>query len=410
MAQGQLLERSVFSPALNATRRVFVYLPAGYDPMDSTTRYRTVYFLHGAGTGLLPYVFFAPAILDDMIASGTIRPVILVLPDGDTPPFEGSFYTNSTLYGRFEDYIVTDVVNFVDTEYNTAASPESRFIAGHSMGGYGAMKIALKHPDRFRGVTALSGPLDLHLAPSIVPHILAENGGHAPYAFTPDAGTFTSLAFTMAGAFSPNLDNPPFLVDFPLDQNGQIVDAVLQRWLAHDPATLATSFGQPPDLDIYFDCGREDELYVFPFNTAFADTLTSHGFAFLFKPYTGGHSDQLISRVRLALVHIDSVFNATTLAVETQQQTTPETFTLHGNYPNPFNPSTTISFSLSEASHVDIGIYNLRGEEVTRLVSSRFPAGEHRVQWQAEAFPTGLYYVQMRANGHRQVTRAVLVR
>ena len=55
--------------------------------------------------------------------------------------------------------------------------------------------------------------------------ILAENGGSSPYNYTPTAGFFTLVAFTSAGAFSPNLNNPPYFVDFPLDTFGNIIDS-----------------------------------------------------------------------------------------------------------------------------------------------------------------------------------------
>ena len=86
----------------------------------------------------------------------------------------------------------------------------------------------------------------------------------------------------------------------------------------------------------------------------------------------------------------------------------PATITLRQNYPNPFNPSTTFSFSLPEASHAELAIFNTLGQEVARLVDQRFPAGDHRRQWEAGALPAGLYVYRLQA-GERVLTKKLLL-
>ena len=70
--------------------------------------------------------------------------------------YGGSFFTNSVTTGNWEDFIVRDLVAFVDGRYRTLRRPASRAIAGHSMGGYAAIKLAMKHPDVFGSVYSLS--------------------------------------------------------------------------------------------------------------------------------------------------------------------------------------------------------------------------------------------------------------
>lgn len=86
----------------------------------------------------------------------------------------------------------------------------------------------------------------------------------------------------------------------------------------------------------------------------------------------------------------------------------PATITLHQNYPNPFNPSTTFAFSLPEASHVELAIFNALGQEVARLVDQRLPAGDHRWQWEAGALPAGLYVYRLRTS-ERVLTKKLLL-
>src|SRR5205085_3914749 len=84
-----------------------------------------------------------------------IGEMIIVVPNG-TNAYSGSFYTNSAVTGNWEDYLIRDLTSYIDGKYRTLASAESRGIAGHSMGGYGSIILAMKHPDVFGAVYALS--------------------------------------------------------------------------------------------------------------------------------------------------------------------------------------------------------------------------------------------------------------
>lgn len=140
-------------------RDVTIYLPPGYE--ESGERYPVIYLLHGYagndrlwfGTGYTQ-VDLEP-VMDYLIYRKTIEPMILVSPDSYNR-FMGSWYINSVSSGNWEDFIVQDVVQYVDEHYRTIADPESRGIAGHSMGGYGTVMLAIKHPDVFSAAYALS--------------------------------------------------------------------------------------------------------------------------------------------------------------------------------------------------------------------------------------------------------------
>ncbi|UCE66772.1 MAG: hypothetical protein JSU85_01815, partial [Candidatus Zixiibacteriota bacterium] len=157
-AQGTVVDTSFFSASLNETRNVDIYLPPGYDP-DGSAQYTLIYFLHGAGGDNNSYGQMI-GILDSLIGNSVIDPVIVVKPDGSVAPYWGSFYSNSELYGDFENYIVYDLVEFIDSNYKTIANRYKRCLIGHSMGGYGTAKLALLHPDIFCAMASHSGPLD----------------------------------------------------------------------------------------------------------------------------------------------------------------------------------------------------------------------------------------------------------
>jgi S-formylglutathione hydrolase FrmB len=176
-----------FSGALYARKMCFVYLPPGYGETDR--RYPVVYLLHGlhGGEPDWPERGGAEAALDRMIAEGQLRACIAVMP-GDGGYGQGTFYTDwYDGTGNFEQYITDDLVRFIDGEFSTLAHKEARAVCGFSMGGFGAVSLALRRPDLFGMAASLSGALGSVLgmshkefARSDFPRISGPAGG--PYA------------------------------------------------------------------------------------------------------------------------------------------------------------------------------------------------------------------------------------
>jgi len=88
----------------------------------------------------------------------------------------------------------------------------------------------------------------------------------------------------------------------------------------------------------------------------------------------------------------------------------PEAFALYSNYPNPFNPSTTIEYDLPQLSNVELKVYDMLGNEVQTLVSGERPAGKYRVQFSSAGLPSGLYFYRLRAGERVEVKKMVVVR
>ncbi|MCI0514509.1 T9SS type A sorting domain-containing protein [candidate division KSB1 bacterium] len=80
------------------------------------------------------------------------------------------------------------------------------------------------------------------------------------------------------------------------------------------------------------------------------------------------------------------------------------------NYPNPFNPQTTISFALAEPAPVNIGIYNLQGALATELFNGQLPAGPHSLIWNATDFPAGTYFIQMQVKNRVRRSKCLLLK
>ncbi|MBN1926421.1 MAG: T9SS type A sorting domain-containing protein, partial [Prolixibacteraceae bacterium] len=236
--------------------------------------------------------------------------VIFVVPDGSAEPFLGSFYTNSALYGNFEDYIAEDLYNEISTNYNTYAERKKWSIMGHSMGGYGCMKIALKNPDDYIGVAALSAPLHITYYEDILPLLLEEHGDAPPYEYTYQ-GDVTKLIYSMSGAFSPAPDSWPPVI-FPVDTMGNVIEDVKNLWEPNNPINFVSDWQGNPELAMYLYCGELDEYRLLSQNQLFSDTLNHYGIehTFYIDPW-GDHISSLIKSMPEGLNFLYNVMTET---------------------------------------------------------------------------------------------------
>jgi hypothetical protein len=175
------------------------------------------------------------------------------------------------------------------------------------MGALGAMRFALKHPDVYCGVAAHSGFPDMSKISLYIPSLLSEYRGTPITSYNPKAGSMSDVFFVLSGAYSPNLKNPPYFIDFPVDSMGNWIDSVWTRWNLNNCALLARNLTETSDLAIFFDCGITDETLAYPFNVSFADSLNKLGLKYEFQPFTGGH--YIPGRIPIGFQFLDSVMN-----------------------------------------------------------------------------------------------------
>lgn len=159
-AQSRIEDATIHSPGLEhnplgdpADQPVSIYLPAAYF-QHTDQRFPVVVFLHGYSdpTPRHQAASLLQGGLDHVMSSGKAQPMIVVFPNGINK-YKGAFYANSSVDGNWDDYITRDVVAYVDTHYRTT---HTTGIAGHSMGGYGALTLAFRHPETFSAVYAMS--------------------------------------------------------------------------------------------------------------------------------------------------------------------------------------------------------------------------------------------------------------
>lgn len=314
---GRVVADTAPAPALagnllgDPTRQpVWVYLPPGYDE-EAGRRYPTLYLLHGVLDD--PSVWFEPvyqgmtiqSTMDSLVAAGEIEPLIVVMPNGRNA-LGGSYYLDSPVTGGWGDFIARDVVAHVDRAYRTLPAAEARAIAGHSMGGYGAIRAGMMHPEIFSVVYAMNpcclccletemppDPVDLDAYPSL----------DALWAELEKGNIWPLVIAAAAAAFSPNPDRPPFFGDAALViEDGRAVpdSAVMERWGAAYPlAAIPRRADALRSLrGLALDSAFGDQFTHIPWSTAaFSDSLEAHRIPHLYEVYEGDHRNRMRERM-----------------------------------------------------------------------------------------------------------------
>ena len=303
--KGSLERVKVFGKSLegnlmgeSASPEVSIYLPASY-AKDRSRRYPVVYLLHGYTNSDLGYFGETGRqlhrIAERVYQSGAAREMILVMPNAMNG-YGGSMYSNSATTGNWEDYIADDLVAYMDRNYRTLATRDSRGLAGHSMGGYGTMRIGMKRPDVFSAIYALSSCC-LNEGTVRPPR----GGGPSP------AESIRSIeeakgnrgaqgALARAAAWAPNPANPPLYLDLPT-KNGEVQPQVAVKWAANSPVAMLDQY--VPNLKklkaIALDIGLQDNLITS--NRVLVDALKRFGVAHTFETYEGDHGNRIPQRL-----------------------------------------------------------------------------------------------------------------
>jgi enterochelin esterase family protein len=281
-------------------RDLIVYLPPDY---DEEKFYPSVYVLTGftgRGKMMLNDSAFTPNFaerMDNLINQGKIKPMIAVLPDCFTH-YGGSQYINSTATGNYEDYLVKEIVPFVDETFQTIKDKNSRAVMGKSSGGYGALIMALRHADLFGLACSTSGDAYfehcyLQDIPKAFRAIKGDPSKLIEKFWNEDAkkgkDDFSGLNMIgMSSCYSPQ--NAEF--DLPFDlETGEIRADVWEKWLAHDPVRLVEkSVESLKSLKLlYIDAGTKDEFALDLGARIFCKKLRDFDIPHIHEEFDDGH-------------------------------------------------------------------------------------------------------------------------
>jgi enterochelin esterase-like enzyme len=276
-------------------REVIVLLPPGY-ARDKSRRYPVVYALHGYSIGAAQWSqeIHVPQTAEGAFAQGAHN-MIVVLPDSKTV-HNGSMYSSSVTTGDFEQFIAHDVVAYIDSHYRTIANRTSRGLVGHSMGGYGASRIGMRHPDVFGSLYVMS-PCCLS-ARGAGPANPANEKALAAVKTPADSATLPfglRAQLASAAAWSPNPKNPPLYLDLPTE-NGTVRQDVISRWAANAPLAFVDQYigNLRQYRAIAMDVGDQDGLRVDA--GKLHDILDTYGIANTFEIYSGTHTSAVADR------------------------------------------------------------------------------------------------------------------
>jgi S-formylglutathione hydrolase len=288
-------------------RDVSVYLPPSYNS-DRRRRYPVVYFLHGFTDsdaqwyGFQKHWINLPEVLNKAFADGRMREVIVVTPNAFTR-FQGSMYSNSVTTGNWEDFVAKELVAHIDRQYRTIPQTASRGLAGHSMGGYGAMRIGQKYPEIFSSLYLLS-PCCLAPDTNVPQNPQASSRMEAirSQADLEKADFHTKTAFASAAAWSPNPTKPPFYLDLPVEK-GEVQPLVLAKWAANKPlATLDQNIFNIQQLKaLAFDAGSQDRAFAASIQVL-NRLLDNYGIRHSFEIYEGDHINRVAERIETKMI------------------------------------------------------------------------------------------------------------
>jgi len=276
--EGSRVQYKTYQSALMSRElRYGIYLPPSYES-SGTRRYPVLYFLHGLNENEMRWSTRGETdlMLDKMVAAKGIGEFIVAVPMSSTT----SFYTNArTGNAPWEDAVVKEFIPMIESTYRVNATRATRGISGISMGGYGALKIAMKHPEMFGAVSTHSAAL------------------------VPDFNT-TTVTGRRLDQFKSLFDSI-YGIGFA---GGGALD--LTYWNANNPLELAKDTTKFQNMKIYFDCGTEDEYGFYAGQQVLDDLLTKAKYPHTSGLYPGNHGwDYAKQHTQQSLLFHWNVFN-----------------------------------------------------------------------------------------------------
>jgi enterochelin esterase-like enzyme len=300
---GAALEGNLEGDAVD--RGAIVFLPPSYEK-EKHRRYPVVYALHGYSIGAeqWSHEIHVPQTIEGAFAQGA-KEMIVVLPDSKTV-YNGSMYSSSVTTGDFENYVAHDVVAYMDAHYRTIPDRKSRGLVGHSMGGYGASRIGMKHPDVFGSLYIMSpccmspmggggpGPADRMKEMAIASEKKVATA-KSPAELAAESPGFGAAQYATAAAWAPDPKNPPLYFDMPT-KDGVAVPEIQAKFTANAPLVFVYQYigNLKQYRAISMDVGDQDGLRIDA--GKLHDIFDNYGIMNSFEIYPGTHTSAVADR------------------------------------------------------------------------------------------------------------------
>lgn len=351
LLESRIITRNIYSESLKdnllgdpAVREVSIYLPKGYSSHPSN-KLPVVYYLPGQPAGAEGLFNAEPfevlkmiaglqqgadfpeegfkLWLDDLMENGSLSKFILVIPDA-TNKYGFSMYSNSEVNGNYEEYIARDLVRYIDRNFNTIRNHKGRAVVGHCMGGYGALKIAMKYPQIFGQVAGMS---PAHFPDPTVEYcaniMLLEDqlwgfqGPLVPFDVSAPYKFVNNTIYGISAAWLGNPDNPPYYLDLPFSYSPEgapiLNEELMSTWRSKNLLGLIPQYiDNLLEIDhLYFDCGMYDELGMTQPNMIMHDVLLELGVNHDFELFEGYHISNVYERLEKNLIKLSEGFPQT---------------------------------------------------------------------------------------------------
>jgi enterochelin esterase-like enzyme len=298
IVHGKALEGNL--EADSPDREVTIYLPPSY-AADQARRYPVVYLLHGYGGRDDTFTARLATLAEssDRLASAQgFSSAIVVTPNAFTL-HKGSMYSSSPTIGDWERFIAEDLVAYMDGHYRTLANRMSRGLAGHSMGGYGAIRIGMKRSDVFSSLYIMSACcLTANRNPNVEGMAAAEAIKTREQAEEAASGRGfgPSVNLASAAAWSPNPKNPPLYLDLPV-KDGKVRPDIVAKWVANAPLEMIDQ--HVAALKSYYaiaiDIGTKDGLLAA--NRQLHEAMTRLRIPHGYEEYDGDHTNKVREQI-----------------------------------------------------------------------------------------------------------------
>ena len=284
-----------------AERDVTVYLPPSYK-IESNRHYPVIYMLHGftdddsGWFGWEEHWINLHQVIDEALAEGQTKEMIVVMPNAYNT-FKGSMYSSSVTIGDWETFITKELVDYIDGHYRTIPAAESRGLAGHSMGGYGTIRLGMKYPDVFSVIYILSPCCMSGQVPSNPEFIKSVESIHSIDQLE-DASFGVMATLASAAAWAPNPDNPPFYLDLPYE-NGEVRFDIAAKFSANRTLYIIDQY--IPNLKklsaIALDAGLQDRG-ISDATRKQHEMLDTYEIPHMYESYEGDHVNRITERIR----------------------------------------------------------------------------------------------------------------
>lgn len=397
-AQIQILDTTMFSPALNMNKTVRIVLPPGYH-QHPDLYYPVVYYLHGwtgdhtSETGLVSY-------MNTYMNNGTIQPFIMVKPNSNCAPFQGSMYVNSPLWGNYQDYVTTDLIAWVDSSFRTVPQKNYRGLIGQSMGSYGCLFLPIAHPDLYIASAGHAGGGSYYHYDSLAKSItLGSFTSGPPYFYNYNANlTYVKAWFLLAGAFTPNPNTSqtyinPQIVDYPFDELGNIIDSSWEKMHSLSAEMNIQLLSPTDSVSFILSCGTQDDYFQFDPMRDLVDTMLSLGLDVEWLPHTGDHAMPALFRSRV-LKWLDTLLGDPVLIAQVMNPL-PDIFPEIHVWPNPSDGRLFIDLELLNPGDISVEIIDMSGRVVSSAAENKRNEGKYHVEPDIQGLSPGLYIIHL---------------